>query len=115
MIVVGTGCAGGDECAGDADCPHIVSHGGRDYYLSCADVPRRLVGEPLEVSDEQERKLGEGFAVEGFELKGVGAEEAIALRFEQKECGDDAFHLGFEENLSRERLRELDRLLSPGD
>lgn len=112
VLVAGAACSGGeDACSGDADCPYMVTHGGRDYYASCAVVPRRLVGEPLEVSDEQERKFGAEFGVDGFELEGVGAGEAIALRFEQKECGDRAFHVGFEEDVPRDRLREISQQL----
>ena len=111
-LMLGPACSGGDpECGDGDDCPHLVSHGGREYQVSCAVVPRRLAGEPLDVTDEQERDFGPGYGVDGYELKGADPDEAIVLEFAQRECGDEALHVGFAEDLGAERLREIGRLL----
>lgn len=108
--VIGPACARSEPCSGEADCPHMVSHGGRDYFVSCTVVPRRLAGDPIEVTQDAE-EFGPGYGVTGFELQGADPAEAIVLKFEQKECGDEALHVGFAEDLPEPRLRELDRLL----
>lgn len=107
---LGSACSQAEPCSGDADCPHMVSHGGRDYFASCAVVPQRLAGDPIEVTQETE-EFGPGYGVTGFELRGTDSAEAIVLKFDQKECGDDALHVGFAEDLPEHRQRELDRLL----
>lgn len=111
-LMLGAACSGGDGgCDDGDDCPLMVSYGGRDYFASCAVVPRSQAGERLDVTYEEERKFGSAFGVWGYELKGVDPEEAIAIEFVQNECDDDALHLGYAEDVPNERVRELHRRL----
>lgn len=111
LLVAGAGCSRHERCGGDADCPRLVSRGGRDYRVSCAVVPRDLVGSGVEVTDEDERSFGAAYGVDGWELEGIDPADAVAVRFAQEVCGDRAFHVAFADDLPGSRLREIARRL----
>ncbi|HEX2294772.1 MAG TPA: hypothetical protein VHN37_05625 [Actinomycetota bacterium] len=104
-------CGGHEACADEADCPRTVSFEGRDYVVSCEAVPRRLAGDPVDVTDDDERELGPAYGVDGYELRGVDPEEAIVVDFEQEVCDEGGLHLAYRWEVPSERVREIGRHL----
>lgn len=114
LLIALAGCSGGDACAAAADCPFLLRYEGRDYSLSCASVPRRLVGERLEVSSSDERDYGDQYRVDGYAIEGVDPDTAFVVKSAQKLCGRGGRYTAIAQDLSRAERTHLDRLLGPG-
>ena len=58
--------------------------------MSCKPVPERRLGEPLDVTFEEE-KFGAAYRVDGRSIAGVDSDERFAVSFAQDHCGRDGW------------------------